>query len=109
MPVRFGSELAQQIHEQFRALGACVQLESTVILGGLGPRLFLLTFFALIFPLALARADMIQQQIALAKRPHVVVATPGRIVDHLENTKGFSLNHLRFLVRSPIDRNQLKR
>ncbi len=31
------------------------------------------------------------QAIALAKRPHIVVGTPGRVVDHLSNTKGFSL------------------
>jgi superfamily II DNA/RNA helicase len=27
------------------------------------------------------------QAIALAKRPHVIVGTPGRVVDHLSNTK----------------------
>lgn len=26
-------------------------------------------------------------------------ATPGRLVDHLENTKGFNLRSLRYLVR----------
>ena len=33
----------------------------------------------------------------LAKKPHIVVATPGRLVDHLENTKGFSLKQLKYL------------
>ena len=33
---------------------------------------------------------------ALAKRPHVVVATPGRLVDHLENTKASPQGELFF-------------
>lgn len=27
------------------------------------------------------------QAIALGKRPHIIVGTPGRVVDHLSNTK----------------------
>jgi ATP-dependent RNA helicase DDX47/RRP3 len=42
--------------------------------------------------------DMMTQSIALSKRPHIVVATPGRLMDHLENTKGFALKHLKYLV-----------
>lgn len=38
------------------------------------------------------------QQVALAKKPHIIVATPGRLQDHLENTKGFSLRTLKYLV-----------
>ena len=30
---------------------------------------------------------MMAQAIALGKRPHIVVGTPGRVVDHLSNTK----------------------
>jgi hypothetical protein len=37
----------------------------------------------------------------LAKKPHIVVATPGRLVDHLENTKGFNLKSLKYLGESP--------
>ena len=33
--------------------------------------------------------DMVSQAIILAKKLHIIVATPGRLVDHLENTKGF--------------------
>lgn len=43
---------------------------------------------------------MMAQAIALAKRPHIVVGTPGRLVDHLTNTKGFSLRTIKYLVRS---------
>ena len=41
---------------------------------------------------------MMTQSIALSKRPHIVVATPGRLMDHLENTKGFALRNLKYLV-----------
>lgn len=43
--------------------------------------------------------DMTQQALELGKRPHIIVATPGRLVDHLEKTKGFNLKALKYLVR----------
>eukprot|EP00123_Amoebidium_parasiticum_P000717 comp11597_c0_seq1/m.6079 comp11597_c0_seq1/g.6079 ORF comp11597_c0_seq1/g.6079 comp11597_c0_seq1/m.6079 type:complete len:437 (-) comp11597_c0_seq1:299-1609(-) len=76
-------ELAFQIGEQFEALGSSIGARPCVIVGGV---------------------DMMQQAIALAKKPHVIVATPGRIVDHLENTKGFHLRSLKYLVMDEADR-----
>ena len=32
------------------------------------------------------------------------IATPGRLVDHLENTKGFNLKSLKYLVMDEADR-----
>lgn len=43
--------------------------------------------------------DMMTQALNLAKKPHIIVGTPGRLVDHLENTKGFNLRSLKYLVR----------
>ncbi|KVH91320.1 DNA/RNA helicase, DEAD/DEAH box type, N-terminal [Cynara cardunculus var. scolymus] len=34
----------------------------------------------------------------------ILVATPGRLMDHINNTKGFTLEHLRFLVVDETDR-----
>ena len=76
-------ELAYQISQAFEALGALISLKSTVLVGGM---------------------DMVSQAIALGKKPHVVVATPGRLLDHLENTKGFSLRALKYLVMDEADR-----
>ncbi|KAL2264129.1 hypothetical protein VTK26DRAFT_1998 [Humicola hyalothermophila] len=76
-------ELAAQISQAFEALGSLISLRCALILGGL---------------------DMVQQAIALGKKPHVVVATPGRLLDHLEKTKGFSLRNLRYLVMDEADR-----
>lgn len=47
---------------------------------------------------------MMAQSLALAKKPHIIIATPGRLVDHLENTKGFNLKFLKFLVLDEADR-----
>lgn len=76
-------ELAYQISEQFSALGSSIGVRVATIVGGM---------------------DMMSQSVALAKRPHIVVATPGRLVDHLEKTKGFSLRSIRFLVLDEADR-----
>lgn len=56
-------------------------------------------FLSLPLPLSLPR-----QSVALALKPHVVIATPGRLVDHLENTKGFSLRTAKYLVLDEADR-----
>lgn len=76
-------ELAIQISEQFEALGSGISLRCAVLVGGV---------------------DMMQQALALGKRPHIVVATPGRLMDHLTNTKGFSLSTLKNLVLDEADR-----
>ncbi|XP_037570792.1 probable ATP-dependent RNA helicase DDX47 [Dermacentor silvarum] len=76
-------ELAFQISEQFEALGASIGVKSAVIVGGI---------------------DMMTQALTLAKKPHIIIATPGRLVDHLENTKGFSLKSLKYLVMDEADR-----
>lgn len=71
-------ELAYQISQQFEALGSGIGVRCAVIIGGM---------------------DVVSQSIALAKKPHIIVATPGRLNYHLENTKGFSLRGLKFFVR----------
>ncbi|KAL0129260.1 hypothetical protein PUN28_004158 [Cardiocondyla obscurior] len=48
--------------------------------------------------------DMHAQGMILEKKPHIIIATPGRLVDHLENTKGFNLRQLKFLVMDEADR-----
>ncbi|BGP45364.1 Putative RNA helicase [Rhodotorula kratochvilovae] len=77
-------ELAFQISEQFRVLGAAVNLHSTVIVGGM---------------------DMMNQALELRKRPHVLIATPGRLVDLLKSNQGeWSLKRVKFLVLDEADR-----
>lgn len=46
-----------------------------------------------------------EQAVALVnKKPHVIIATPGRILHHLENTKGFNLSNLKYLVMDEADK-----
>lgn len=76
-------ELAVQIVEVFEGIGSGVGCRVACIVGGM---------------------DMVEQAVTLAKYPHVVVATPGRLVDHLRNTKGFSLRYAQCLVMDEADR-----
>ncbi|KAF9677053.1 hypothetical protein SADUNF_Sadunf08G0067600 [Salix dunnii] len=57
-------ELAYQLAEQFRAFGSCLHLRCAVVVGGM---------------------DSLSQAKTLMGRPHVVIATPGRIKVLLEN------------------------
>lgn len=76
-------ELAIQIAEQIEALGSGIGVKCVVVVGGV---------------------DMMAQAIALAKRPHILVGTPGRLLDHLSNTKGFNLRALKYLALDEADR-----
>lgn len=58
-------ELALQIYEQFQALGAPQSLKTILITGG---------------------TEMRPQAVALSQRPHIVVATPGRLADHIRTS-----------------------
>lgn len=40
-----------------------------------------------------------KQSLALSRNPHVVIATPGRLADHLQSTDTISLAKIKFLVR----------
>ncbi|KAL7641158.1 UNVERIFIED_CONTAM: hypothetical protein RMT77_008296 [Armadillidium vulgare] len=76
-------ELAYQIKEQFEGLGKACQVTCTVIVGGM---------------------DMKKQAEELRKKPHIVVGTPGRILDHLKKTKDFNFRSLKYLVMDEADR-----
>ncbi len=40
----------------------------------------------------------------LRKSPDIVIATPGRLIDHLQNTPSFSVEDLEVLVLDEADR-----
>jgi ATP-dependent RNA helicase DDX49/DBP8 len=79
-------ELALQIFEQFKALSSPQTFKPVLITGG---------------------ADMRKQAIELANRPHLIIATPGRLADHI-NTSGKDaidgLKRLRVVVMDEADR-----
>ena len=51
-----------------------------------------------LFVAVILTADMMKQSLLLAKRPHIVVATPGRLADHLQSTDTMVLDKIKFLV-----------
>ncbi|KAJ8064386.1 hypothetical protein OCU04_006728 [Sclerotinia nivalis] len=79
-------ELALQIYEQFKAISSPQSLKAVLITGG---------------------SDMRPQATALAQRPHVVIATPGRLADHIR-TSGedtvCALRRVRMVVLDEADR-----
>lgn len=44
--------------------------------------------------------DMVSQALELSNQPHVVVATPGRLADHIRSSSTFSMSKIQFLVRT---------
>ncbi|KAF5362789.1 hypothetical protein D9757_011017 [Collybiopsis confluens] len=75
--------LTHQISAQFEALGSAIGVRCAVIIGG--------------------EVDRVTQAVALMKKPHIIVATPGRLADHLKATKGFSLRQLKFMPIRLLD------
>lgn len=73
-------ELAEQIHQDIEMLGCKTSLRSATVYGGVG----------------------IQRQVQLLKSADIVVACPGRLLDHI-NRKTVDLSHLEVLVLDEAD------
>jgi ATP-dependent RNA helicase DDX27 len=77
-------ELAVQCHSMLANLSKYVNtFTSSVIVGG---------------------SSMMQQKRELEEEPDLIVATTGRLLDHLHNTKGFTLEHVQVLVLDEADK-----
>lgn len=109
-------ELAYQIAEQFRVLGKPLGLRDCIVVGGMGETavdrgagvkissLSNASHSFILLPTLTVwlcwSADMVSQALELSDQPHVVVATPGRLADHIRSSSTFSLSKIQFLVRT---------
>jgi len=75
-------ELALQANEVFQQIGRGIGLRTAVLIGG---------------------ASMANQQKELRAKPHIIVATPGRLIDHIEQ-RTVKLDDVSVLVLDEADR-----
>jgi len=61
-------------------------------------------FSSVVVGLSVGGLDLREQEDSLRKNPDIVVATPGRLIDHLHNTPSFSLESVEVLVLDEADR-----
>jgi ATP-dependent RNA helicase DDX27 len=56
------------------------------------------------FSLCVGGLPMKQQEMELKKRPDVVIATPGRLIDHIHNSVSFNLDSIEIMIMDEADR-----
>ena len=61
-------------------------------------------FTDITFGLSVGGMNLRVQEAQLRERPDVVVATPGRLVDHINNSHGFDLSTIEILILDEADR-----
>lgn len=76
-------ELGIQVHSVARQLGQFTNITTCLAVGGL---------------------DLKSQEAALRVGPDVLIATPGRLIDHLHNTPSFELSQIEVLILDEADR-----
>ncbi|EDW00783.1 probable ATP-dependent RNA helicase DDX27 [Drosophila grimshawi] len=54
--------------------------------------------------LAIGGLDVKAQEAVLRQNPDIVIATPGRLIDHIKNTPSFSLDSIEVLILDEADR-----
>ncbi|NP_001002869.1 probable ATP-dependent RNA helicase DDX27 [Danio rerio] len=76
-------ELGIQVHTVARQLAQFTTISTCLAVGGL---------------------DLKSQEAALRAGPDVLIATPGRLIDHLHNTPSFELSQIEILILDEADR-----
>ncbi|XP_008543634.1 probable ATP-dependent RNA helicase DDX27 [Microplitis demolitor] len=54
--------------------------------------------------LAVGGLDIKAQEAALRRNPDIIIASPGRLIDHIQNTPNFTLNSIEVLIIDEADR-----
>ena len=75
-------ELALQVDEELRKIGQGLGIRTAVLIGG---------------------TSMWPQKQALGRNPHIIIATPGRLIDHVEQ-RTLRLDGARIVVLDEADR-----
>ncbi|CAL0309750.1 unnamed protein product [Lupinus luteus] len=76
-------ELAVQVHSMIEKLAQFTDIRCCLVVGGLSTKV---------------------QEVALRSMPDIVVATPGRMIDHLRNSMSVDLDDLAVLILDEADR-----
>nr|XP_057910779.1 probable ATP-dependent RNA helicase DDX27 isoform X2 [Doryrhamphus excisus] len=76
-------ELGIQVHSVARQLAQFTSITTCLAVGGL---------------------DLKSQEAVLRAGPDILIATPGRLIDHLHNTPSFELTHIEILILDEADR-----
>lgn len=76
-------ELAMQCYEVFQQLNKYTRLGCSLVIGS---------------------SSMEKQKVELSRNPLIIIATPGRIIDHLQNSKNFDLDDVDMLVLDEADK-----
>ncbi|EEB08572.1 ATP-dependent RNA helicase Ddx27/Drs1 [Schizosaccharomyces japonicus yFS275] len=76
-------ELAMQCHNVAKRIAAFTDITLCLCVGGLSLK--------------------VQEQ-ELRKRPDIIIATPGRFIDHVRNSQGFSVDNIEIMVIDEADR-----
>ncbi|KAJ1519662.1 hypothetical protein ONE63_004928 [Megalurothrips usitatus] len=76
-------ELGVQVYQVTRQLSQFTLVETGLSVGGL---------------------DVKSQEAVLRKNPDIVIATPGRLIDHIRNTPSFTLDSIEVLILDEADR-----
>ncbi|EPY50825.1 ATP-dependent RNA helicase Ddx27/Drs1 [Schizosaccharomyces cryophilus OY26] len=76
-------ELGIQCHSVATKIAAFTDIVSCLCVGGLSLK---------------------QQEQELRKRPDIIIATPGRFIDHMRNSQGFTVEHIEIMVMDEADR-----
>ncbi|KAI9197522.1 P-loop containing nucleoside triphosphate hydrolase protein [Polychytrium aggregatum] len=76
-------ELGVQCHSVCQNIGKFTDIQFSLCVGGLSTKV---------------------QEVELRKRPDVVIATPGRLIDHIRNSQSFNLDSIEILIIDEADR-----
>ncbi|WBW71720.1 ATP-dependent RNA helicase Ddx27/Drs1 [Schizosaccharomyces osmophilus] len=76
-------ELGIQCHSVATKIAAFTDIVSCLCVGGLSLK---------------------QQEQELRNRPDIIIATPGRFIDHMRNSQGFTVEHIEIMVMDEADR-----